>query len=44
MPMPAALDYYYERSVPIDDDNFGWPDVLGADEYPLEIQCSSCFV
>ena len=40
----AALDYYYERPDPIDDDNYGWYDSLEWDEYPLEIQCSSCFL
>lgn len=39
----AALDYYYDRTV-IDDDNFGWPDSLEDDEYPIEMQCSYCFV
>ncbi|KAF8859499.1 hypothetical protein BDZ45DRAFT_358156 [Acephala macrosclerotiorum] len=40
----AALDYYMERGDPIDDDNYGWPLPLEFDEYPLEIQCSSCFL
>lgn len=40
----AALDYYVERSEPIDDDNYGWFLPLEFDEYPLEIQCSSCFL
>lgn len=40
----AALDYYMDRGEPIDDDNYGWPLPLEFDEYPLEIQCSSCFL
>ena len=26
------------------DDNYGWPLPLEFDEYPTEIQCSSCFL
>jgi hypothetical protein len=40
----AALDYYIERAEPINDDNYGWPLPLEFDEYPLEVQCSSCFL
>lgn len=40
----AALDYYVDRPDPIDDDNYGWYEPLEFDEYPLEIQCSSCFL
>ena len=40
----AALDYYMNRGEPIDDDNYGWPLPLEFDEYPIEIQCSSCFL
>lgn len=40
----AAKDYYVERSDAIDDDNYGWSEVLEYDEYPLELQCSSCFL
>lgn len=43
-PAPAALDFYTERSYAIEDSNYGWPDILERDEYPLEIQCSSCFL
>ncbi|KAF2121004.1 hypothetical protein BDV96DRAFT_641641 [Lophiotrema nucula] len=39
----AAMDYYMDVLDPIDDDNYGWPLPLEYDEYPLEIQCSSCF-
>lgn len=39
----TGLDYYVRRLPPSDDTNFGWPTILSADEYPLEIQCSSCF-
>ena len=37
-----AEDYFTETESPIDDDNFGWPEPLEYDEYPLEIQCSTC--
>lgn len=37
-----AVDYFIEWGDPIDDDNYGWPEPLEYDEYPLEIQCSSC--
>jgi hypothetical protein len=40
----GAEDYYYDKTDPINDDNYGWPDPLEFDEYPLEIQCSSCFL
>ncbi|KAF7872589.1 hypothetical protein EAF04_003509 [Stromatinia cepivora] len=40
----SAMDYYTDAPDPIDDDNYGWPEVLDFDEYPLEIQCSSCFL
>ena len=40
----AAMDYYMIVPGPVDDDNYGWPDPLDYDEYPLEIQCSSCFL
>jgi hypothetical protein len=40
----AAMDYYYTVPAPIDDDNYGWAEILDFDEYPLEIQCSSCFL
>ena len=41
---PVALDYFYDRPDPIDDDNYGWTLPLHYDEYPLEIQCSQCFL
>lgn len=40
----AGLDYWMERHEPTDDSNYGWSKPLDADEYPLEIQCSSCFL
>ncbi|PQE11550.1 Chitin- type 1 protein [Rutstroemia sp. NJR-2017a WRK4] len=40
----SAIDYYVDAADPIDDDNYGWVDALDFDEYPLEIQCSSCFL
>lgn len=40
----SAVDYYAQQGDPIDDDNYGWPLPLEFDEYPLEIQCSSCFL
>jgi hypothetical protein len=40
----AAWDYYVERPDAINDDNYGWFDPLEWDEYPLEMQCSSCFL
>ena len=39
----TGLDYYVQRPLPSDDSNYGWTAPLDADEYPLEIQCSSCF-
>lgn len=40
----SAMDYYADAAEPIDDDNYGWVGALDFDEYPLEIQCSSCFL
>ncbi|KAL4880347.1 hypothetical protein BJY04DRAFT_219343 [Aspergillus karnatakaensis] len=40
----AAADYFITKSDPIDDDNYGWYEPLEFDEYPVEIQCSSCFL
>ncbi|PQE12847.1 Peptidoglycan-binding Lysin subgroup protein [Rutstroemia sp. NJR-2017a BBW] len=40
----SAIDYYVDAADPVDDDNYGWVDALDFDEYPLEIQCSSCFL
>ncbi|ETS76495.1 hypothetical protein PFICI_11882 [Pestalotiopsis fici W106-1] len=40
----TAIEYYKELPDPIDDDNYGWSEPLDFDEYPLEIQCSSCFL
>lgn len=39
----SASDYYFDGI----DSNWtghGWPDMLEYDEYPLEIQCSDCFL
>lgn len=41
---PVALDYFYDQPDPVDDDNYGWTLPLHYDEYPLEIQCSQCFL
>jgi hypothetical protein len=43
-PGMAATDFFANRAATIDDGNYGWSAELGADEYPLEIQCSSCFL
>ncbi|KAJ5219686.1 hypothetical protein N7468_008890 [Penicillium chermesinum] len=40
----AAWDYYVDRPPAINDDNYGWTEPLEWDEYPLEMQCSSCFL
>jgi LysM repeat protein len=37
-------DYLYDEYPIVDDTNYGWPEVLEFDEYPLEIQCSPCFI
>jgi hypothetical protein len=39
----AAMDYFYDRLPSTGNDNYGWSAPLEFDEYPLEIQCSSCF-
>lgn len=39
-----SLDYYIERAAIIADDNYGWSLPLDLDEYPIEIQCSECFL
>ncbi|KAH8799634.1 hypothetical protein F5884DRAFT_111945 [Xylogone sp. PMI_703] len=43
---PAGEDYYIQRptNITLDDSNYGWYQALEYDEYPLEIQCSSCFL
>ena len=35
---------YYQNSSDVDYSNYGWPDQLEYDEYPLEVQCQSCFI
>jgi hypothetical protein len=40
----AAADFFITKPEPVDDDNYGWHEPLEFDEYPLEIQCSSCFL
>lgn len=40
----SGVDYYVKRSQAHDDDNYGWHLSLDFDEYPLEIQCSACFL
>ena len=37
-------DFLYAEPPDEDDLNYGWNGTLEFDEYPLEIQCSSCFV
>lgn len=39
----ASTDYYMEGISP-GWMGHGWPDMLEYDEYPLEIQCSECFL
>ncbi|KAF7553408.1 hypothetical protein G7Z17_g3645 [Cylindrodendrum hubeiense] len=39
----SATDYYME-GLSLDWTGHGWNDVLEYDEYPLEIQCSECFL
>lgn len=39
----SSTDYYMEGISP-DWMGHGWPDMLEYDEYPLEIQCSECFL
>jgi len=39
----SAMAYVYAGG-PRSQANFGWPEALESDEYPLEIQCSKCFV
>lgn len=42
-PGEASTDYYMEGIAP-GWTGHGWPDMLEYDEYPLEIQCSECFL
>jgi hypothetical protein len=39
----AALDYFPRGDQPYQA-NAGWNDTLEFDEYPLEIQCSHCWI
>ncbi|KAK5739014.1 hypothetical protein LTR17_005532 [Elasticomyces elasticus] len=53
-PRPVFTDYglnlsmagqdYYQQGIPLDWEGHGWHEVLEYDEYPLEIQCSECFL
>lgn len=54
-PSPSFSDYglnltvmlgqdYYQDGVSMDYEGHGWPTALEYDEYPLEIQCSECFL
>ncbi|PYI13867.1 hypothetical protein BO99DRAFT_314610, partial [Aspergillus violaceofuscus CBS 115571] len=53
-PSPRFNDYglqlelsgqdYYQEGIPLDWQGHGWPTILEYDEYPLEIQCSDCFL
>lgn len=38
-----ALDYVYTGGPQLSA-NYGWQEALESDEYPLEIQCSPCFL
>ena len=40
---PTGTDFY-TNGTDIDYSNYGWPLPLEYDEYPLEIQCQSCFI
>jgi hypothetical protein len=42
-PPKLALDYVYTGG-PQQSANYGWQEALESDEYPLEIQCSPCFL
>jgi hypothetical protein len=35
---------YYQDGIQLDWEGHGWPETLEYDEYPLEIQCSECFL
>lgn len=38
-------DYFVDVDAePSDNGNYGWPEYLGYSEFPLEIQCSFCFL
>lgn len=39
----SASDYYFD-GIDANWTGHGWPDMLEYDEYPLEIQCSDCFL
>lgn len=41
---PQAADYWTTVPPAIDDSNYGWNASLEYDEYPLGIQCSSCWM
>ncbi|KUI66076.1 hypothetical protein VM1G_02487 [Cytospora mali] len=54
-PSPSFSDYglnlsvmlgqdYYQDGISMDYQGHGWPTALDYDEYPLEIQCSECFL
>ncbi|KAL4901141.1 hypothetical protein BDW74DRAFT_181995 [Aspergillus multicolor] len=40
----ASLDYWYNRTDPLPDRGWTNTSILEYDEYPLEIQCSTCFL
>ncbi|RDW67396.1 uncharacterized protein DSM5745_09262 [Aspergillus mulundensis] len=40
----ASLDYWYNRTEPLTDRGWTNTSILEYDEYPLEIQCSTCFL
>lgn len=53
-PPPSFADYglelplngqdYFSDAISMDWQGHGWPEALEYDEYPLEIQCSECFL
>jgi len=40
----AFQDYLRDEDPTGEDLNYGWPEILEFDEFPLEVQCSSCFI
>ncbi|RMZ76860.1 hypothetical protein DV738_g4695, partial [Chaetothyriales sp. CBS 135597] len=40
----AFQDYLHIEGPVVDDTNYGWAEALEFDEFPLEIQCSPCFI
>ncbi len=42
--LPDSPSDFYIEAIPIDWSGHGWDSMLEFDEYPLEIQCSECFL